>query len=210
MRWRVSPVWWLLVITGLPGLTIGLALLSGDQLKDVSLPSLLPKQVVLLLINLLVINLWERPPGQESSRRGSSAGTACSRISPDALPVRCSARPPRVLPRRAGHCRSLVGAFISYFILGLLVRPLFAVVLRATGDSLLLVGLMHAVFNRTNNENGIAAKLLEETRASSPHWSRSSCSLWRSQFAFGPRCVACTAWTSTVSHGRRRTPEPDD
>jgi hypothetical protein len=38
---------------------------------------------------------------------------------------------------------------------------MLAVFRRGTGDSLLLVGLLHSVFNRTNNENGIAATLLE-------------------------------------------------
>jgi uncharacterized protein len=54
---------------------------------------------------------------------------------------------------------SLAAAFGVYLILGLLVRP--AVFRRVTSDSLLLVGLLHSVFNRTNNENDIAATLLE-------------------------------------------------
>jgi hypothetical protein len=38
---------------------------------------------------------------------------------------------------------------------------LLAVFRRGTGDSVLLVALLHSVFNRTNNQNGIAATLLE-------------------------------------------------
>ena len=56
---------------------------------------------------------------------------------------------------------SLAAAFGLYLLLGLLVRPLLAVFRRGTGDSLLLVALLHSVFNRTNNQNGIAATLLE-------------------------------------------------
>ena len=56
---------------------------------------------------------------------------------------------------------SLAAAFSLYLLLGLLVRPLLAVFRRGTGDSLLLVALLHSVFNRTNNQNGIAATLLE-------------------------------------------------
>ena len=55
---------------------------------------------------------------------------------------------------------SLAAAFGLYLLLGLLVRPMLAVFRRGTGDSLLLVGLLHSVFNRTNNDNGIAASLL--------------------------------------------------
>ena len=56
---------------------------------------------------------------------------------------------------------SLAAAFAVYLLLGLLVRPLLAVFRRGTRDSLLLVALLHSVFNRTNNQNGIAATLLE-------------------------------------------------
>ena len=55
---------------------------------------------------------------------------------------------------------SLAAPFGLYLLLGLLVRPSLAVFRRGTGDSLLLVALLHSVFNRTNNENGIAATLL--------------------------------------------------
>ena len=38
---------------------------------------------------------------------------------------------------------------------------MLAVDLRGTGHSLLLVGLLHSVFNRTNNPNGILAALTD-------------------------------------------------
>jgi uncharacterized protein len=59
----------------------------------------------------------------------------------------------------AAHCAVAFSGL--YLLLGLLVRPMLAVFRRGTGDSLLLVGLLHSVFNRTNNQNGIAATLLE-------------------------------------------------
>ena len=37
---------------------------------------------------------------------------------------------------------------------------MIGVFLRGTGGSVLLVALLHSVFNRTNNDNGIAAALL--------------------------------------------------
>jgi hypothetical protein len=54
---------------------------------------------------------------------------------------------------------SLVLAFVIYFVVSALVRPMLATFLRGTGDSLLLVALLHSVFNRTNNDNGIVATL---------------------------------------------------
>jgi hypothetical protein len=38
-RWRVSPWWWLTVLLGLPILTVGLALLMGDDLRPVDITS---------------------------------------------------------------------------------------------------------------------------------------------------------------------------
>jgi hypothetical protein len=49
----------------------------------------------------------------------------------------------------------------AYILLGLFLRPLIGVVLRGSRDSLLAAGLMHSIFNRTNNDNGIAAALLD-------------------------------------------------
>jgi hypothetical protein len=54
---------------------------------------------------------------------------------------------------------SLVVAFVIYFVVSALVRPMLATFLRGTGDSLLLVALLHSVFNRTNNDDGIVATL---------------------------------------------------
>jgi hypothetical protein len=71
-----------------------------------------------------------------------------------------------------------------------LVRPLFALVLRGTGGSLLLVALLHSVFNRTNNENGIAATLV-------PGQAR--------MLAMLVAVVALTAIVALVIRRRRRT-----
>ena len=49
--WRVNPGWWLTVLFGLPVLTVGLALLMGDQLRPVAVPAFLASQLVLLLVN---------------------------------------------------------------------------------------------------------------------------------------------------------------
>jgi hypothetical protein len=38
---------------------------------------------------------------------------------------------------------------------------MLGVFLRGSRDSVLLVALLHSIFNRTNNENGIAAGLLD-------------------------------------------------
>ena len=59
LRWRVNVGWWLTVLLGLPVLTVGLALLLGDTLRPVDAPSLIISQLGFLVVNLVVINLWE-------------------------------------------------------------------------------------------------------------------------------------------------------
>jgi membrane protease YdiL (CAAX protease family) len=46
------------------------------------------------------------------------------------------------------------------FLYAILVRLMMGVTLRAVGDSVLLVGLLHSVFNQSNNSSGIVADLL--------------------------------------------------
>jgi uncharacterized protein len=55
---------------------------------------------------------------------------------------------------------SVLISLAAYILFGLFLRPLVGVVLRGSRDSLLAAGVMHSVFNRTNNDNGIAAALL--------------------------------------------------
>jgi hypothetical protein len=55
---------------------------------------------------------------------------------------------------------SVAGALALYITLGLIFRPMIGVVLRGAGSSILLVAVLHSMFNRTNNENGIAASIL--------------------------------------------------
>src|SRR5688572_25449357 len=58
-HWRVSLWWWLTVLFALPALTVGLALLLGDDLRPVDFSSLVVSQLTLLFVNFIVTNLWE-------------------------------------------------------------------------------------------------------------------------------------------------------
>ena len=56
---------------------------------------------------------------------------------------------------------SLATALVTLLIVSILVRLLLGVVLRGTRDSILAVALVHTTFNRSNNDEGVAAGLLE-------------------------------------------------
>ena len=55
----------------------------------------------------------------------------------------------------------LMANFALLTVLAIVVRSYFRLVMRGTGGSLLAVGVAHTIFNRSNNTDGIAAKLLE-------------------------------------------------
>jgi uncharacterized protein len=161
-RWRVSPGWWLTVLFGLPVLTVSLALLTGDQLRSIDVPSFLASQLMLLLVNFIVINLWEEVAwtGLFQTRLEERHNWLVAAVL-TAIPFAAIHLPLQFFLDQPVTLASLAVAFGLYLFLGLLVRPMLAVYRRGTGDSLLLVGLLHSVFNRTNNENGLAATLLE-------------------------------------------------
>jgi len=46
-------------------------------------------------------------------------------------------------------------------VLAIVVRSYFGLVKRGAATSLLAVGVAHTIFNRSNNSDGIAARLLE-------------------------------------------------
>ena len=58
-RWRIGATWTILVLAGLPTLTLALAVLFGDTPKPVDIAPLVTAQVLGLLVNLALINMWE-------------------------------------------------------------------------------------------------------------------------------------------------------
>jgi uncharacterized protein len=162
VHWRVSPWWWLTVLFGLPILTVGLALLLGDDLRPVDISSLVVSQLTLLLVNFIVTNIWEETAwtGVFHTRLEERHNWLVAAML-TAIPFAAMHLPLQFFLDQPVTLGSLAAAFGIYLLLGLLVRPLLGVFRRGTGDSLLLVALLHSVFNRTNNQNGIAATLLE-------------------------------------------------
>lgn len=161
-HWRVSPVWWLIVLLGLPVLTVGLAVLFGDEVRPFDPSSLILSQLGFLVVNFVVVNLWEETTwtGFFQTRLESRHNWLVASVL-TAVPFAAIHLPLQFFLDEPVTPGSLAVAFGAYLLVGLLVRPLLAVFRRATGDSLLLVGLLHSVFNRTANQNGVAATLLD-------------------------------------------------
>jgi membrane protease YdiL (CAAX protease family) len=160
IRWRVGFGWWLLVLAGLPVLTVGLAVLLGDSFTPPVEPvGFLVAQVSLLAVNFLLTNLWEEAAWAGFLQTRWERHHNLLVASMLTAVVFAFGHLPLALFDHV-TTSSLMLSFLLYLVLGVLVRPMFAVVLRGTGGSLLLVGALHSVFNRTNNDNGIAATLV--------------------------------------------------
>jgi membrane protease YdiL (CAAX protease family) len=158
-RWRFGVATWLAVLAGLPVLTVVSTLILGGSLESIEPSKLFWDQLRLLLINFILVNLWEE--------------TAWAGVMQTRLERRHNIFVAAVLTAIPFGFIHLPLAFLSevtlalvlislaaYILLGLFLRPLVGIVLRGCRESLLAAGQMHSVFNRTNNDNGIAAALL--------------------------------------------------
>jgi membrane protease YdiL (CAAX protease family) len=161
-RWRVGLQWWLAALLGLPLLTIAIAVPLGDTPHGAAVLPLLSAQLVQVLVTLLVINLWEETvwTGLFQTRLEQRHNLLIASWLV-AIPFAMVHLPLQFFLGTPVTAGSLALAFLVYVAFGMIVRPMFAVFRRATGDSLLLVGLLHSVFNRTNNEDGVTAALLD-------------------------------------------------
>jgi uncharacterized protein len=159
-RWRIGARWWLIVLAGLPTLTMALALLLGDHLTPVDVLPFTITQTLGFLVNLLLINLWEET---------GWAGFVQTRLERrHSLPIAAILTAiPFALIHMPLHfigdftLESLATALVTLLIVSILVRLLLGVVLRGTRDSILAVAVVHTVFNRSNNDEGLVAGLLE-------------------------------------------------
>jgi uncharacterized protein len=159
VRWRFGVGWWLAVLAGLPVLTVVSTLILGGSLESIHPVGLFWNQLRLLLINFILVNLWEETAWagvmQTRLERRHNIFVAAALT---ALPFGFIHLPLAFLSEIT--IASVLISLAAYILLGLFLRPLVGVVLRGSRDSLLAAGLMHSVFNRTNNDNGIAAALL--------------------------------------------------
>jgi membrane protease YdiL (CAAX protease family) len=159
VRWRVGAGWWLIVLVGLPALTVGIGLLLGDLPRTVDPVDLIVGQLGLLVVNVALVNLWEETAwaGLLQSRLAQRHSILVAALLV-AVPFAFAHWPLAFLGDVT--VPSVAIGLLGYLALGVVFRPMIGVFFRGTGGSVLLVALLHSVFNRTNNDNGIAAALL--------------------------------------------------
>ncbi|MFI6829976.1 CPBP family intramembrane glutamic endopeptidase [Kribbella sp. NPDC050241] len=159
-RWRIGSGWWLVILAGLPTLTVALALLSGDTFKRVDVAPFVIGQVVGLLVNLVLINLWEETAwsGVVQTRLERRHGLVRAALL-TAVPFALVHLPLQLIGDFS--LASLTGALVALLVICVLVRLMIGVYLRGTGGSILAVAVGHSVFNRSNNDEGVVAGLIE-------------------------------------------------
>ena len=159
LRWRVGVGWWLLVLAGLPALTVGFALLLGGSLASIDPVRVFVSQLLLGAINFALVNIWEETAWagflQTRLERRHSIVVAALLT---AVPFEFMHWPLAFFGPVTVASATIALAF--YLLLGVIFRPMLAVVMRGARNSVLLVAVMHTVFNRTNNDNGIAASIV--------------------------------------------------
>ena len=157
-RWRVGWGWWSAALLGVPVVGVLVSLLLGDSLTPVAPLRFVSGQLLLLGVNLLLVNLWEETAWSgilqtRLERQHSLPVAALLTAIPFALvhgPLSLFGTP---------TVASVGWALVGYLVLGVLFRPMLAVFLRGGRDSVLLVAVLHSVFNRTNNPDGVLAGL---------------------------------------------------
>ncbi len=159
VHWRVGVRWWLVALIGLPSLTTGFALLLGDSVKPVDPVELFISQAGFWAVNFFVVNLWEETAWagffQTRLERRHNIFVAALIT---AVPFGFVHWPLAFFGDITAASVAL--ALVLYVVLGVIFRPMLAVLMRGAGDSILLVAVMHSMFNRTNNDDGIAAAIL--------------------------------------------------
>ncbi len=160
VSWRFGPGWWVLALFALPSLTLVIGLGLCDTLRPVDVAPFVAAQVAGLLVNLLLVNIWEEAAwsGLVQTRLEQRHGLVRAALL-TAVPFALVHLPLQLIGDFTWQ--SVLTALVALVIVCALVRLMIGVFLGHTGGSVLAVALLHSVFNRSNNEEGVVAGLLD-------------------------------------------------
>ena len=160
-RWRFGVGWWLVVLFGLPVIALLLGLIFGGSLQMADLGSVLIKQLGSILLAVVVINLWEETvwAGFFQTRLEARFNFVVA-AALTALPF-AGVHVPLLLLDDHVSVLSVLKGIAGLVILGVVVRLLMGVTMRAALDSVLAVGILHQIFDASNNNGGLVDSLLD-------------------------------------------------
>lgn len=157
VRWRFG-VWWPVVLLGLPVLTLVVGLVLGGSSTTAGVPAVVGRGVVSLVTAVLLIHLWEETAwaGFLQARLERRHGLVVAALL--TAPPFAAIHFPLLLIGETSLSAVLVGA-AKLLVLAVGMRLMLGLFLRGTG-SLLAVGLLHGVFNASNNQGGLVDGVL--------------------------------------------------
>ena len=159
-RWRFGLLWWALVLLALPITTLALGLAVGGTLHTANAGSDVLAGAVSVLIALLVIHLWEETVWagflQTRLERRHSVLVAALLT---AVPFAAIHLPLQLIGTVT--VRSVLVDVAGLICLAVALRLMIGVFLRGAADSVLAVGIVHAVFNASNNEGALVDNVLD-------------------------------------------------
>jgi membrane protease YdiL (CAAX protease family) len=160
-RWRFGLRWWAVVLLGLPLTALLLGLVSGGSLHTAGAGAVLVRQLASIVLAVAVINLWEEAVWAgffqtRLERRFSFPVAAVLTAVPFA-----GVHLPLLLIGDPVSTWSVVKGIGGLLVLAVVVRLMIGVVLRGAADSILAVGILHQVFDASNNRGGLVDSLLD-------------------------------------------------
>jgi membrane protease YdiL (CAAX protease family) len=159
VRWRFGPGWWATVVLALPVLTVAVGAALGRPVRTSDLGSLLVEEALSLVVAVVLINLWEETvwagffQTRLERRRGLVAAAVLTAVPFAAvhLPLLFGGDP---------TTSSVLTGLAFLLVSAPLVRLLIGLTLRGTAGSVLAVGILHASWNASSGQDGIADDLL--------------------------------------------------
>jgi membrane protease YdiL (CAAX protease family) len=158
-RWRIGLVWWAVVLFAIPLTTLALGVATGRSLQTSDLIGVLAGELVALIIALVLANLWEETvwagflQTRLERRHGLVVAAALT-----AVPFAAIHLPLQFVGEFSGA--SVASGIGLLLVVSVLFRLMVGVVLRAAADSVLAIAVLHAVWNTSNNEDGLVDQLL--------------------------------------------------
>jgi uncharacterized protein len=149
------------VLFGLPVIALLLGLIFGGSLHTAGAGTVLVQQLLSILLAVVVINLWEETAwaGFFQTRLESRYNIVVA-AALTALPF-AGVHFPLLLLDDHVTALSILKGIAGLLILGVAVRLMIGLVLRAAADSILAVGILHQVFDASNNKGGLVDSFLD-------------------------------------------------
>jgi membrane protease YdiL (CAAX protease family) len=160
LRWRFGWRWWAFVLFAMPvtALLVGLGL--GGSLRSTRVLSVLGSSFASIGVAVIVINLWEETVWagflQTRLEQRHNLVTAAALT---AVPFAGVHMPLLLLAHHITTASLLVGIG-GLLVLAVLIRLMIGLLLRAAADSLLSAGVLHQLFDASNNKGGLVDRLL--------------------------------------------------